>query len=200
MTPTRRAAARWPIFVGLAAAVLLADQITKAWLVSFLDPGQRVDVVGDLVRLVHSQNSGALFGLFRDSALLFGVVSIGVVALIVWFHGSSARSTWLSVALGLLLGGALGNMVDRFRLGYVVDFVDIGLGTLRFYTFNVADSAISLSILMLLVGAVWPERAGAGTGTATAAGRGAAPRDDGGDAHRADERGTRADDGAPVDA
>ena len=80
-----------------------------------------------------------MFGLFKDQALLFGLVSIGVVGLIVWYHGSSGRNTLLSVALGLLLGGALGNMLDRLRLGYVVDFVDIGIGDLRFYTFNVAD-------------------------------------------------------------
>ena len=66
-------------------------------------------------------------------------------ALIIWFHHASGRNTLLSVALGLLLGGALGNMIDRFRLGYVVDFVDVGIGDLRFYTFNVADSAISLA-------------------------------------------------------
>jgi hypothetical protein len=60
------------------------------------------------------------------------------------------------VTLGLLLGGAIGNMIDRLRLGYVVDFVDVGLGPTRFYTFNVADSAISLAILLLFVAALRP--------------------------------------------
>lgn len=148
-----RSRARWPIFLALAAAVFVVDQLTKAWLVSFLSPGERVEVVGDYVRLIHSQNTGALFGLFRDQALFFAIVSVGVVAVIVWFHHSSGRNTLLSVALGLLLGGALGNMADRFRIGYVVDFVDIGLGALRFYTFNVADSAISLALLLLVASA-----------------------------------------------
>ena len=148
-----QARARWPIFLGLAALVLVLDQLTKAWLVSFLAPGERVEVIGDYVRLIHSQNNGALFGLFRDQALLFAVISIGVVGAIVWFHHTSGRNTLLSVALGLLLGGALGNMADRFRIGYVVDFVDVGLGDLRFYTFNLADSAISLAILLLLISA-----------------------------------------------
>jgi signal peptidase II len=146
-----RGRARWPIFIGIAAAVLILDQLAKAWLVSTLSPGERIQVVGDFVRLVHSQNTGALFGLFRDQALFFAIVSVGVVAAIVWFHHSSGRNTLLSIALGLLLGGALGNMTDRFRIGYVVDFVDVGLGTLRFYTFNIADSAISLAILLLLI-------------------------------------------------
>jgi signal peptidase II len=152
--------ARWPIFLGLAAVVFVLDQVTKALLVSFLDPGQSENVLGDYVRLVHSQNSGALFGLFRDQAIIFALISVGVVAGIIWFHHSSARNTLLSVALGLLLGGALGNMADRFRIGYVVDFVDLGIGTLRWYTFNVADSAISGAILLLIASAIIGERIG----------------------------------------
>jgi signal peptidase II len=158
MSVPSKSRARWPIFAGLAVAVLVADQLSKAWLVSFLSPGQRTEVVGSYVRLVHSQNSGALFGLFRDQAILFAFVSIGVVGLIVWFHGSAGRNTLLSVALGLLLGGALGNMTDRFRYGYVVDFVDLGVGDLRWYTFNVADAAISCAILLLLLSAFLPDR------------------------------------------
>lgn len=151
--------ARWPLFLGLAVTVLLLDQLTKAWLVSVLPvEGQRLPVIGDVVRLVNSHNSGALFGLFKDQALIFGIVSIGVVALIVWYHGSAGRNTLMSLTLGLLLGGALGNMVDRLRLGYVIDFIDAGIGDLRFYTFNVADAAISCSILLLLLGALLPNR------------------------------------------
>jgi signal peptidase II len=156
--PVTRERARWPIFLGLAVVVFVADQLAKAWLVSFLAPGERVQVLGDYIRLVHSQNSGALFGLFRDQAIIFAVVSVGVVGAIVWFHRTSGRNTLLSVALGLLLGGALGNMADRFRLGYVVDFVDLGIGGLRWYTFNVADSAISGAIVLLLVSAFVTDR------------------------------------------
>ena len=70
-----------------------------------------------------------------------------------------ARSLYLSIALGLLLGGALGNLIDRLRLGYVVDFVDVGIGDLRFYTFNVADAAISTAIVLLLAVAIVPSLA-----------------------------------------
>ena len=163
----RQARARWPLFLGLAAAVVVVDQVTKAWLVSRLDPGERLSVVGDLVRIVNSQNSGALFGLFKDQAALFGLVSLGVVAMIVWYHGSSGRNTLLSLALGLLLGGAIGNMLDRFRLGYVVDWVDIGIGDVRFYTFNVADSAITGAILLLILLALLPARPASRAATAT---------------------------------
>lgn len=150
---------RWPVFLGLAVLVVVADQLAKAWLVSFLAPGERRSVIGDVLRLVFSQNSGALFGLFKSQAVLFGIVSIGVIGLIVWYHASSGRDLRLSVALGLLLGGAVGNMIDRLRLGYVVDFVDLGVGNVRWYTFNLADTAISGAILLLILLALRPTRA-----------------------------------------
>lgn len=146
----------WAVFFGLAAAVVVADQLTKAWIVSSLAPGESIDVVGDYLRLVFGQNNGALFGLFRESALIFGAASLVVIGLIVGYHARSGRSPYMSVALGLLLGGAIGNLIDRLRLGYVVDFVDAGIGTLRFYTFNVADSAISFAILFLIVAFLRP--------------------------------------------
>ncbi|MFL5725670.1 MAG: signal peptidase II [Chloroflexota bacterium] len=154
----------WPLFLGLAATVVVLDQLAKAWLTSFLGPGASASIVGDYVRLVHGQNNGALFGLFKESALLFGIVSLGVIGLIVAYHARTGRSTYLSVTLGLLLGGAIGNLIDRFRLGYVVDFVDLGIGTFRWYTFNVADAAISLSLVLLLLLAIRPSLAG-GSGT-----------------------------------
>jgi len=150
------AARRWPVFVGLAVLVVGADQVAKAVVTSSLRPGESVSIVGDLLRIVFGQNTGALFGLFKDNALMFGIVSIVVIGLIVAYHARSAGSLYLSIALGLLLGGAIGNMVDRIRLGYVVDFVDAGIGTTRFYTFNVADSAITLAILLLFVAALRP--------------------------------------------
>ena len=146
----------WTIFLGLAALIASLDQLTKAWLTSFLAPGQSVDVVGDWVRLVHSQNNGGLFGLLRGQALAFGLVSMVVVGLIVVYHARSNASRYLSITLGLLLGGALGNLVDRLRLEHVVDFVDVGIGTLRWYTFNVADAGISFAILLLLAASLLP--------------------------------------------
>ena len=151
-----RTGGHWSVFLGIAAVVVVLDQITKAWLVANVAQGEVVRVVGDLVRLVYHQNSGALFGLFRDQAIVFGLISIGVIGLIVGYHARSGRSLYLSVALGFLLGGALGNLVDRLRLGYVVDFVDIGIGDLRFYTFNVADSSISAAIVLLVGVALIP--------------------------------------------
>jgi signal peptidase II len=149
-------ARRWTVFVGLALAVVIVDQLSKAAVTAALAPGESTPVLGDLLRIVHGQNTGALFGLFKDNAAMFGAVSLVVIGLIVAYHARAAASPYLTVTLALLLGGAIGNMLDRLRLGSVVDFVDAGIGTLRFYTFNVADSAISLALLLLILAAIWP--------------------------------------------
>jgi signal peptidase II len=146
-------------FLGLAAAIVVADQLSKAWIVAGFIAGEPVEVLGAWVRIWSVENTGALFGLFRDQAAVFAVLSIAVMVLIVWYHGRAvAGSGWLAtLALGLLLGGAIGNFIDRIRLGYVVDFVDMGFpGGWRFYTWNLADAAISTSILLLLLMAVVP--------------------------------------------
>jgi signal peptidase II len=147
---------RWALFFGLAIGVVVLDQLAKAAVTASLSPGQAIQLIGDYLRIVFGQNSGALFGLFQDNALMFGLVSIAVIALIVVYEARSGSGLYLTVTLGLLLGGAIGNMLDRLRLGYVVDFVDAGIGSTRFYTFNVADSAISLAILLLFIAALKP--------------------------------------------
>jgi signal peptidase II len=147
------------MFAGLALIVVSLDQVTKAWIVANIGPGESISLVGDLLRLVLSRNTGGLFGLFRDQAPVFAALSIVVVALIAWYHGKSGRSPYLSLTLGLLMGGAIGNLIDRLRYGYVVDFVDAGIGGIRFYTFNVADMGISAALLLLILLAVRPSLA-----------------------------------------
>ena len=166
MTDTVAAASRpagrplWPQFIGLAAAIVVVDQVTKAWITDALAPDGVIRILGDNLRLVFTKNDGALFGLFRGQALPFAILSLAVIALIVVYHGRSGRSPYMTLALGLLLGGAVGNVTDRLRLGYVVDFVDGGIGGVRWYTFNVADACVSLAIVLLLLLAVRPSLAG----------------------------------------
>ena len=156
-------ATRWGLFVGIAIAVVIVDQLTKSWLVANVQPGGAIEIVGDWLRLIHGRNDGGLFGLFGGSAAVLAIASLGVIGLIVVYHARARPSIVLSIALGLLLGGAIGNLLDRIRYGYVVDFVDAGIGTLRFYTFNVADSAISIAILLLILLALFPALGGAGS-------------------------------------
>lgn len=159
VTPTAAGRPLWARFAGLAALVVVADQLAKAWILDQVAPDRFIDIAGEYVRLIYLENTGAIFGLFRDLAVPFAIVSLGVLAIIVVTHARSGRSPYLTLTLGLLLGGAVGNLLDRVRYGYVVDFVDLGIGTLRFYTFNVADSAITAAILLFLLLAVRPSLA-----------------------------------------
>ncbi|OGO52913.1 MAG: signal peptidase II [Chloroflexi bacterium RBG_16_70_13] len=149
----------WAPFLLLAASIVVVDQLTKAWITQALAPDGVIRLVGENLRLIYTQNSGALFGLFRGQAAPFAILSLAVIAVIVAYHGRSGRNPYMTLTLGLLLGGAIGNAIDRLRLTYVVDFVDAGIGDLRFYTFNVADSCISAAVLLLLLMAIRPRLA-----------------------------------------
>lgn len=196
MTTRRAARPLWAPFVGLVALVVALDQVTKSWIETELSGGRVIIYLGGALRLVYSQNNGALFGLFRGQVLLFGLLSLAVIALIVTFHARSGRSPYMTLTLGLLLGGAIGNAVDRFRLGYVIDFVDGGLGRVRFFTFNLADAAISAAILLLFAMAIWPSL----VATRRDMGSTAASGDDGRADRAVDEPVTSGSEGAGSDA
>jgi signal peptidase II len=160
---------RWLLFGVVAVAIVIADQLSKMWIdanfnVASVHPlpgaAQPVPVVGDFVRIAKNYNSGGIFGLFGGSALILAASSTFVIAMIfVYQWREGARTFWpLALALGLLLGGAIGNFLDRVRLGAVIDFVDMGIGDWRWYTFNVADAAISTSLLILVLLALFGER------------------------------------------
>jgi signal peptidase II len=153
--------ALWAPFILLVASIVVVDQATKAWIIDALAPDREIVLVGEYLRLVYTENSGALFGLFRGQAPVFALLSLIVMGLIVGYHARSGRSPYMTLTLGLLLGGAIGNALDRLRHGFVVDFVDGGIGALRWYTFNVADACISASIVLLILVAVRPSLAGA---------------------------------------
>jgi signal peptidase II len=160
---------KWQLFAIVAIVVVIVDQLSKLWIDSSFAvtsvhalPGQPqpTPVLGEFVRIAKNYNSGGIFGLFGNTATILALSStvvIGLIAFYQWREGT--RSAWpLSLALGLLFGGAIGNFIDRVRLGAVIDFVDMGIGGWRFYTFNVADSAISTALLLLILIAVFGER------------------------------------------
>jgi signal peptidase II len=149
---------RWVALLVIAGLVVLVDQASKAWVLANFELGVPAQVLGDWLRIWYIQNAGALFGLFQQSAVIFGVVSLAVIGVILWLHAKTAATGgWITtLGFGLLLGGAVGNVIDRFRFGYVVDFVDVGIGGWRFFTFNVADACIDIGILILVVVALVP--------------------------------------------
>ena len=104
-------------------------------------------MIGDLVQLWHVRNTGAAFSILPGATWLFVPVTVGAIGMVVYFHRTLRdRGAWIQVILGAILAGALGNLTDRLRLGYVIDFVSFGIGDTRFPTFNVADSAVVLGI------------------------------------------------------
>lgn len=138
----------------VAALTLLLDQATKALVVGFLSPAQTWNfspLLARWVSITYVTNTGAAFGLFPDQGLFFIVVAIVVVAVILLYTRRIPADQWLiRLALGLQLGGALGNLLDRLRYGYVVDFVDLNFWPLKEWpVFNVADASIVLGVVLL---------------------------------------------------
>jgi signal peptidase II len=145
----RSLAARKPQWLGLGAVVaaaLAADQLTKALVVGTLDLGDSVHVVGPF-SIHHVHNSGIAFGLFASATSVVIVLTTMAVAWMLFFFArSGARHPVLPAAVGLLIGGSVSNLIDRVRLGHVVDFLD-----LRFWpAFNLADSFIVAGVAVLL--------------------------------------------------
>jgi signal peptidase II len=146
------------VLIAVAAFVFLADQLTKALVVANVSPSEQISLFGGVVQIWNVRNRGAAFSLFQGEIALFLVVTVLALAMIVYFHRSLRdRSLWLQALLGVILGGTLGNLVDRLRLGYVTDFLSVGIGELRWPTFNVADSSIVVGIGLLVIYLAWTD-------------------------------------------
>jgi signal peptidase II len=142
-------------------AIVVSDQVVKRVVVSLLNIGESVNVLGTFARLTRTENTGAAFGLLRGRGPLFILISLLASIAIVAFSREIAKmGRWERVGFGLILGGALGNLIDRIRLGVVVDFIDIGVGRVRWPAFNVADSAITIGVIMLALTLVLAARSG----------------------------------------
>ncbi|MEO6294617.1 MAG: signal peptidase II [Candidatus Limnocylindria bacterium] len=140
------------VVAGTAALLYAADQASKLFVVAALRLGESHAVIGDLVRIWYVQNTGAAFSLFPGAIWLFLPVTVLALVMIAYFFRAFRdRGPWIHVILGIILAGTLGNLTDRLRLGYVVDFVSVGIGEARFPTFNVADSAVVVGIGLLVL-------------------------------------------------
>jgi signal peptidase II len=135
-------------------AVLVVDQLSKLWIIERFPTVGDAAWVTDFFNLVRVANRGVSFGLFSNgaaaNAIIFSLLAAVIVAaLIVWLFRASG--TLLPAAIGLVIGGAIGNVADRLRLGSVVDFLDFHLGAWHFPAFNVADSAICVGVGLMLI-------------------------------------------------
>ncbi len=148
--------------IGLAAAVIVLDQLSKAWLYDYLIAGgRRLIEVLPFFNLVTVWNYGVSFGLFnggqQGGAWAFVILALAIVAaLAVWLRRTDRAL--VAAAIGLVIGGALGNVVDRLRLGAVFDFLDFHAFGWHWPAFNLADSAITIGVALLFVDSLFSGR------------------------------------------
>lgn len=145
---------------GFAAAIVVLDQISKAWVLYGLSLREigRIEVLPPVFNLSYVLNDGVSFGLFSGGSArwLLSLFSIVVAVALGWWARTADRRL-LSAAIGLVMGGALGNVIDRIRFGGVVDFIDFS-GAYFPWVFNIADSAISIGVILLIVDSLMSER------------------------------------------
>jgi signal peptidase II len=148
----------YALLFSIAGIIILLDQLTKTLVRNSLPPGEiyRPELwLSQYARLIHLKNTGAANGLFQNFNSILAIFPFIVAAAILVYFPRVPRQDWLiRLALGLYLGGALGNLIDRLAQGYVTDFISIGY----FAVFNVADAAVSLGVVTLLLGAWQHER------------------------------------------
>jgi signal peptidase II len=150
---------RWDLIVGaVALGVIIIDQITKHLIVAHFTGTHAYDVVpvfGNVLSLEYTGNRGAAFSSFTNSPGVLAFLIAVAVGVIGWMYWSTRprKNPWLKVTFGLIIGGALGNLIDRMRLGYVVDFIHFQIPAIHFdfAIFNVADSAISVGVVLLAI-------------------------------------------------
>lgn len=141
--------------VGVAGAVLALDLWTKQWATRTLQYQQPVEVIGEAVRFTYTRNSGVAFGLGAGLPFPYWVFSVAAILVILWLiaRGRVPQPT-RQFALALILGGAVGNLIDRITTGEVVDFIEVGYGRWHWPVFNVADSAVTVGVILFAL--TWP--------------------------------------------
>ncbi|WP_412520246.1 signal peptidase II [Staphylococcus simulans] len=138
------------LFVTLA--VLILDQITKAYIVKTMSVGDSYSVIPGFLNITSHRNTGAAWGILSGKMGFFFLVTIVVLGLLVYFYIKEARGHfWMQIAISLLFAGALGNFIDRMKNGKVVDFIDTYIFGYDFPIFNVADSSLTVGVILILI-------------------------------------------------
>lgn len=147
----------YPLFIGPALAVLLLDQVSKWLIINHLKLHQILSVIPGFFNLVLVKNRGMAFGIFSQTRSGFPyyfllATTIGVIVVILcFFYWTKGNRKWLTVGLSIILGGAIGNCIDRVRFGYVIDFLDFFIKGYHWPAFNVADSAVTAGTFWLFI-------------------------------------------------
>ncbi|OIJ09828.1 signal peptidase II [Anaerobacillus arseniciselenatis] len=143
----------------LALIILILDQWTKWIVVTQMELRQQIPIIENLLYFTSHRNKGAAFGILQGQMWLFFIVTVIVVVFVVYYMNKHAKeSKLLGISLGLVLGGAIGNFIDRLFRGEVVDFIDVYIFTYDFAIFNVADMALVIGVGILMVQIFLEER------------------------------------------
>lgn len=145
---------KYRLLLAVAMLAVILDQVGKYLIIAHVDMYETITVIPGFFNIVHVRNPGAAFGLFANQAPMIRnivLISASVVAMVVilyLFHQTPATYPLLSAGFAMILGGAAGNLIDRIRWGRVVDFLDLHLGSFHWPAFNIADSSISVGIVI----------------------------------------------------
>jgi signal peptidase II len=145
------------LLVVVAGSVLALDWWTKQWATDTLANRPPIDIIGEFVRLTYTRNSGVAFGLGAGLKFPFAIFSIAAALIILYlFLARRVQGLGREMALSLIMGGALGNLVDRLATGEVVDFIEVGWDRWHWPVFNVADSAVSVGVVVFAI--IWTRK------------------------------------------
>ncbi len=145
--------------LAVALALVIGDQWSKDWVRRSLSLYEMRPIIDGFAYLTYVRNTGAAWGMFRGSNLWLAVLSVVTLVVLVRFRSALVRPTFAHrIALGLLVGGIIGNLMDRLRLGYVTDFVSLHFGRYEFPAFNLADSGITLAVVAFAISSWWADR------------------------------------------
>jgi signal peptidase II len=146
---------RWVILLMIVLAVLGIDQLSKEWVINTIPPytsTEPIPALSPFFRLTHSFNTGAAFGMLPDAGNLFLVLAVVIVGVMLLFYWNVPLEGWPTRAgIAMIIGGALGNVVDRLRHGHVTDFVHFTVGDIISNVSNLADHAIVLGVIIILI-------------------------------------------------
>lgn len=139
-------------FLPVGLGLVVVDQITKFLVEGRMREGLEVPILSGLFSLTRVHNTGVAFGMAQGNNLLTGLLALGILIFAGWMAREwDWRKRWVQVVAGLVAGGAVGNLIDRMRVGYVIDFLDFHYGRWSWPAFNVADAAISIGVGMLVL-------------------------------------------------
>lgn len=142
------------IIIILSIIFLIIDQITKILVVNSLVPGENIEIIKNIFSIIYTNNTGAAFSILLGKRIFLIVVAVLIIGVLLYYIKRNKIEKKIDIiALSFVIGGSLGNLIDRIVRGYVIDFISIKIGNYNFPIFNVADALIVVGVILLLLGA-----------------------------------------------